>query len=75
MPRFTAAGASGIDTRWFGRRASAYLAKRLAHASITHAIDATSESDRAKAAAPFADHGFPPGEDGPLRGRTVTVAP
>ena len=50
IPSFTAADVSGVDTSWFGRLASAYLAKRLARAHVTPSADAATESERAKAA-------------------------
>jgi hypothetical protein len=49
-PRFTADDVAGVDDSWFGRLASAYLAKRLARAHVTQARDTSAEPARARAA-------------------------
>jgi hypothetical protein len=49
-PRFTAADVAGVDNSWFGRLASAYLAKRLARAHVRRSKDTAAESERARAA-------------------------
>jgi hypothetical protein len=49
-PSFTAADVAGTDNSWFGRLASAYLAKRLARAHVTRSKDTATESGRARAA-------------------------
>src|SRR5271154_7005943 len=49
-PSFTAADVAGVDHSWFGRLASAYLARRLARAHVAHTKDTPTESERARAA-------------------------
>lgn len=49
-PHFTADDVAGVDHSWFGRLASAYLAKRLARAHVAQTRDTATESKRASAA-------------------------
>jgi hypothetical protein len=45
-PSFTTAEVTGTDDSWFGRLASAYLAKRLARAHVAQIKDAAIEVGR-----------------------------
>jgi len=50
ISRFTAVDAPGVDHSWFGRLASAYLARRLARARVASDAATIAESERAKTA-------------------------